>query len=65
MTLGAEELDGLLVTHLPNIRYLTGFGGTNGVVLVRPDGATFLTRVKELQPDTARISASSEASPGR
>ena len=36
-------VDGLLVTSRANIRYLTGFGGTNGVVLVRPDGATFLT----------------------
>ena len=36
-------VDALLVTSPANIRYLTGFGGTNGVVLVRPDGATFLT----------------------
>jgi Xaa-Pro aminopeptidase len=36
-------VDALLVTSRANIRYLTGFGGTNGVVLVRPDGATFLT----------------------
>ena len=36
-------VDALLVTARANIRYLTGFGGTNGVVLVRPDGATFLT----------------------
>jgi Xaa-Pro aminopeptidase len=43
-----ERLDGLgvdalLVTSHANIRYLTGFGGTNGVALVRPDAATFLT----------------------
>jgi Xaa-Pro aminopeptidase len=36
-------VDALLVTAPPNVRYLTGFGGTNGVALVRPDGATFLT----------------------
>ena len=36
-------VDALLVTSRANIRYLTGFGGTNGVVLVGPDGATFLT----------------------
>ena len=36
-------VDALLVTARANIRYLTGFGGTNGVALVRPDGATFLT----------------------
>ena len=27
----------LLVTHLPNVRYLTGFSGSNGVLLVGPD----------------------------
>ena len=36
-------VDALLVTSRANIRYLTGFGGTNGVALVRPDGSTFLT----------------------
>jgi Xaa-Pro aminopeptidase len=42
-------VDALLVTSRPNIRYLTGFGGTNGVALVRPDAGTFLTdfRYKE------------------
>jgi Xaa-Pro aminopeptidase len=36
-------VDALLVTSRANIRYLTGFGGTNGVAVVRPDAATFLT----------------------
>jgi Xaa-Pro aminopeptidase len=36
-------VDALLVTSRPNIRYLTGFSGTNGVALVCPRGATFLT----------------------
>lgn len=29
-----EALDGMLVTSLPNVRYLTGFSGTNALVLV-------------------------------
>jgi Xaa-Pro aminopeptidase len=37
----AEGLTGLLVTHLPNIRYLTGFSGSAGVVLLFP-GETML-----------------------
>ncbi|HWK09994.1 MAG TPA: Xaa-Pro peptidase family protein [Vicinamibacterales bacterium] len=33
----AAAVDALLVTHLPNIRYLTGFAGTAGALLVLPD----------------------------
>jgi Xaa-Pro aminopeptidase len=38
-----EGLDGLLVTHLPNVRYLTGFTGSAGLLLVRPDDAVLVT----------------------
>jgi Xaa-Pro aminopeptidase len=44
----------LLITNLTNVRYLTGFSGSNGQVLVTPDAARFLTdgryraRAKEL-----------------
>ena len=40
-SLAAEGLDGLLVTHLPNIRYLTGFSGSAALLLVHT-GATVL-----------------------
>ena len=36
-------LDGLLVTHLPNLRYLTGFSGSNGWLLLSGDRAIFFT----------------------
>lgn len=36
-------VDGLYVTRPPNVRYLTGFTGSNGQVLVTPDGAVFFT----------------------
>jgi Xaa-Pro aminopeptidase len=44
-----ENLDLLLVTSLPNVRYLSGYTGTNGLVLVSPHGSLFLTdfRYKE------------------
>ena len=42
--LAEQGLDGLLVTTLVNVRYLTGFTGSNGAVLVPVDGdAVFLT----------------------
>jgi Xaa-Pro aminopeptidase len=36
-------VDGLLVTHLPNIRYLTGFTGSAAILLVTPSAVTFVT----------------------
>jgi len=38
-----EGLDALLVTSLPNVRYLTGFTGSNAQLVVAGDGALFLT----------------------
>ena len=37
------EVDALLVTNLVNVRYLTGFAGTNGQVFVDASRAVFLT----------------------
>ena len=38
-----ERLDGLLVSHLPNIRYLTCFSGSSALLLVEPGVATLFT----------------------
>jgi Xaa-Pro aminopeptidase len=36
-------VDALLVTRLPNVRYLTGFSGSAATLLVRADGLCFIT----------------------
>ncbi|MBW3590806.1 MAG: aminopeptidase P family protein [Actinobacteria bacterium] len=39
--LAAEMVDALLVTNMINIRYLTGFTGTNAYLLITPNSARF------------------------
>ena len=41
--LSENELDFLLVTHLPNIRYLSGFTGSSAALLLGDRGAMFFT----------------------
>ena len=67
VTLLAErELDCLLVTNLVNVRYLTGFTGTNGACIVTPEERLFLTdsryveQAKQQVPEFERLAASRE-----
>jgi Xaa-Pro aminopeptidase len=41
--LSRRKLDALLVTHLPNIRYLCGFTGSAAALLISPEGASLFT----------------------
>lgn len=41
--LGDLEVDALLVSRLPNVRYLTGFTGSNGQLIAGTGEAVFLT----------------------
>src|ERR1700751_3306757 len=40
---GELKIDALLVSALPNIRYLSGFTGDNGLLLVTPESQTLFT----------------------
>jgi Xaa-Pro dipeptidase len=53
--------DGFLLTRPPNVRYTTGFTGSNGQVLLAPDGAAFFTdgrytaQARHEVPDLERV----------
>ena len=38
-----HDLDALVVSFVPNVRYLTGYTGSNGLVILMPDRAVFFT----------------------
>ena len=39
--LGANSLDAILITHVPNVRYLCGFTGSAAALLITENSATF------------------------
>src|ERR1700722_12331292 len=44
--LATTRFDALLISHLPNIRYLCGFTGSAGLLLVQESGSVFFTDVR-------------------
>jgi Xaa-Pro aminopeptidase len=52
---GERELDLLLVTHLVDVRYLTGFGGTNGACICGPETRLFLTDFRYTERAAAEV----------
>jgi Xaa-Pro aminopeptidase len=50
-------LDGLLVTHLPNIRYLTGFTGSAALLLVRHDATVLISDFRYASQAPAEVGA--------
>jgi len=44
--LATTRFDALLINHLPNIRYLCGFTGSAGFLLIEEAGSTFFTDVR-------------------
>jgi Xaa-Pro aminopeptidase len=54
--LAERELDFLLVTDLVNVRYLTGFTGTNGLAVVGRDTRRFLTDSRYVERAKTEVS---------
>lgn len=58
--LRAAELDALLVTGLVNVRYLTGYTGSNGWALVAPDRRSFITDFRYVEQAATEVDPSFE-----
>jgi Xaa-Pro aminopeptidase len=56
-SLGGAGCDALLVTHLTNIRYLTGFTGSAGTLLVQGDALTLVTDGRYEEQAAGQLSA--------
>ena len=56
-SVGAAGLDGLLVSNLTNIRYLTGFTGSSGLLLLSGTGLLLLTDGRYGEQATAQLAA--------
>jgi Xaa-Pro aminopeptidase len=52
---GESGLDALLVTDRLNVRYLTGFTGTNGIAVVGPETRRFLTDSRYVERARAEV----------
>jgi Xaa-Pro aminopeptidase len=52
---GESGLDALLVTDRLNVRYLTGFSGTNGIAVVGPGTRRFLTDSRYVERARAEV----------
>ncbi len=50
----------LLVTQLVNVRYLTGYSGTNGLALVGPGTRTFITDFRYVEQAAEQVDPSYE-----
>ena len=60
-----HELDCLLVTQMVNVRYLTGFTGTNGACVITPDARLFLTDFRYVEQAAEQVSGFEQLSLGR
>jgi Xaa-Pro aminopeptidase len=63
--LAERELDCLLVTNLVNVRYLTGFTGTNGACIVSSNERLFLTDFRYVEQARSQVQGYERVEAGR
>ena len=64
--LGERDLHALLITDLTNVRWLTGFTGTNGAAVVGADGTRrFITDFRYLTQSAEEVDPTWEREIGR
>ena len=63
--LADRELDSLLVTNLLNVRYLTGFTGTNGACVITTDERLFFTDFRYVEQAREQVPDFERAEVGR
>jgi Xaa-Pro aminopeptidase len=63
--LRARELDSLLVTNLINVRWLTGFTGTNGACVITPSERLFLTDFRYVEQAQEQVRHFEQLAAGR
>lgn len=56
--LEAAEIDVMLITDLVNVRYLTGYTGSNGLAVVGPDTRVFITDFRYVQQASEQVDSS-------
>jgi len=49
------QIDALLVSHLPNIRYLTGFSGSAALVIIAKNKDYFITDFRYKDQSAAQV----------
>ncbi len=59
-----SALDALLVSALPNIQYLSGFSGSNGLLLASEDSSTLLTDPRYTLQASQEVSCEVKITPG-
>jgi Xaa-Pro aminopeptidase len=58
--LDGAGVDALLVTNLVNVRYLTGYTGSNGLALIGPSTRAFVTDFRYVEQAAAEVDSSFE-----